>query len=118
MDAQKALDLATLVPGWATLLVPGVLPILGRSKRALYVLAAIAAVIPVTWWIAAFYVDYYAPLVAFLTTVAWVLGLAIAFLQRLGMDRGWPWARFPFPALTGLLAIGGMTLFLNWYHAE
>ena len=118
MGAEQALDWAMLIPGWATLLVPGVLPVLGRSASAAYVLSAIAAIVPLIWWIVAFASGFYAPVIALLTTTAWAFGVSVACLQRMGMKRGWLWARFPLPALTVLTVLGGLTIVLNGIHVE
>jgi len=118
MDAQQALEWAIALPGWATFVVPGVLPTLGRSTRAIYFLALIAAIVPLTWWNVAFHHGFYAPLVALLTTVAWVFGLAVAFLQRSGMKRGWLWARFPIPSVSAFFVVWIATQFLDWIFVE
>lgn len=100
---------------WAMFIVPGVLPTLGRSKRLLSILAAVAAIVPLWWWVLAFSASdgmsrIVAKHIALLLTATWVFGLAVAILQRIGIARGWAWARFPFPALTALFVLGTLNL--------
>jgi len=101
------------------LIGPAVLPTLGRSKRALYVLAAIAAIVPAYWWVVAFSpmlgeAGMYVAIIVLATTASWGLGMTIAVLQMVGINNGWRWARYPFPALTALVVIGALTLLIFW----